>query len=137
MISSEPTLPPALTELPHTLSLQDVLRYLGLGHAAANLDAASAKAIARNDAPLTLLDHLMREELRVQTERKTQAALKRSAIFPLTTLDTFDFSFPKSIDKDLVMRAAGLDFIQERANVVFVGPSGVGKTQPAQYPVST
>jgi hypothetical protein len=82
MISSEPALPPALTELPQTLSLQDVLRHLGLGHAAANLDAASGKAIARNDSPLTLLDHLMRDELRVQTERKTQAALKRSALFP-------------------------------------------------------
>ena len=131
MISSEPTLPPALTELPQTLSLQDVLRHLGLGHAATNLDTASAKAIARNDSPLTLLDHLMRDELRVQTERKTQAALKRSALFPLTTLDGYDFAFPKSIDKDLVMRAASLDFIQERANVVFVGPSGVGKTHLA------
>jgi len=131
MTSSEPTLPPALTELPQTLSLQDVLRHLGLTHAAANLDAASAKAIARNDSPLTLLDHLMRDELCVQTERKTQAALKRSALFPLTTLDSYDFDFPKSIDRDLVMRAASLDFITERANVVFVGPSGVGKTHLA------
>jgi DNA replication protein DnaC len=131
MISSDPTLPPALSELPQTLSLQDILRHLGLDHAAANLDTASAKAIARNDSPLTLLDHLMREELRVQTERKTRAAIKRSAIFPLTTLDGFDFDFPKSIDKDLVLRAAALDFIKERANVVFVGPSGVGKTHLA------
>jgi DNA replication protein DnaC len=131
MISSDPTLPPALSELPQTLSLQDILRHLGLDHAAANLDVASAKAIARNDSPLTLLDRLMREELRVQTERKTQAAIKRSAIFPLTTLDGFDFDFPKSIDKELVLRAAALDFIKERANVVFVGPSGVGKTHLA------
>jgi DNA replication protein DnaC len=78
-----------------------------------------------------LIDYLMREELRVQTERKTQMAIKRSAIFPLTTLDAFDFNFPKSIDKDLVLRAAGLDFIKERTNVVFVGPSGVGKTHLA------
>ena len=93
--------------------------------------AASAKAIARNDSPLILLDHLMREELRVQTERKTQMALKRSALFPLTTIDGYDFNFPKYIDKDLVLRAAGLDFIKERANVVFVGPPGVGKTHLA------
>ena len=131
MISSEPSLSPALSELPQTLSLQDVLRHLGLDYAASNLDAASGKAIARNDSPMGLIDYLMREELRVQTERKTQMAIKRSAIFPLTTLDAFDFNFPKSIDKDLVLRAAGLDFIKERANVVFVGPSGVGKTHLA------
>jgi DNA replication protein DnaC len=131
MISSDPTLGPALSELPQTLSLQDVLRHLGLDHAATNLDTANAKAIARKDSPLALLDHLLREELRVQIERKTQAAIKRSSLFPLTTLDGYDFDFPKSIDRDLVMRAASLDFVKERANVVFVGPSGVGKTHLA------
>jgi hypothetical protein len=79
MISSELSPLPALSELPQTLSLQDVLRHLGLDYAAANLDAASGKAIARNDSPVGLIDYLMREELRVQTERKTQMAIKRSA----------------------------------------------------------
>jgi DNA replication protein DnaC len=105
-----------------------VLRSLGLDHAAAALDAATGKAIARNDSPTSLLDHLMREELRVQTERRAQIALRRAAIFPLSTLDTFDFDYPKSIDRDLVLRAAALDFIKDKTNCVLVGPSGVGKT---------
>jgi DNA replication protein DnaC len=95
------------------------------------LDAACAKAIARNDPPTALLDSLMRDELRVQIERRAQLALKRSAIFPLTTLDTFDFDYPKSIDRELVLRAASLDFLRDKANCVFVGPSGVGKTHLA------
>lgn len=131
MISSDPPLPPALTELSTTLSLQDVLRHLGLDHAAANLDVAIGKAISRNDPPTALLDYLMREQLRVQTERKTQAAIRRSALFPLTTLDGFDFDYPKTIDRDVVLRAASLEFIKDRANVIFVGPSGVGKTHLA------
>ncbi|MGH7339520.1 MAG: ATP-binding protein, partial [Candidatus Rokuibacteriota bacterium] len=114
-----------------TLSLGEVLRALGLDHAASLLDAATGKAIARNDSPTSLLDQLMREELRVQTERRAQLALKRSAIFPLTTLDSYDFDYPKSIDRDLVMRAAGLDFVADKTNCVFVGPSGVGKTHLA------
>jgi DNA replication protein DnaC len=118
-------------ELPATLSLHDVLRRLGLDHAAATLDAAAGKAITRNDSPTALLDLLMREELRVQIDRNTKRAIKRSALFPLTTLDAFDFSYPKSIDKDLVTRATSLDFIEDKANVVFVGPSGVGKTHLA------
>jgi len=112
-------------------SLEAVLRALGLAHAASLLDAACAKAIARNDPPTALLDNLMRDELRVQIERRAQLALKRSAIFPLTTLDTFDFDYPKSIDRELVLRAASLDFLREKANCVFVGPSGVGKTHLA------
>ena len=124
-----PTIPTG--DLAATQSLESVLRSLGLAHAASLLDAACAKAIARNDSPTSLLDSLMRDELRVQLERRAQAALKRSAIFPLTTLDTFDFDYPKSIDRALVLRAASLDFIAEKANCVFVGPSGVGKTHLA------
>lgn len=114
-----------------TMSLAEVMRALGLEHAASLLDAASQKAITRNDSPTGLLDHLMREELRAQLERRAKAALKRAAIFPLTTMDTYDFTYPKSIDRDLVLRAASLDFIRDKTNCVFVGPSGVGKTHLA------
>ena len=126
-----PTPSPATNDLVTTLSLAEVLRALGLEHAASLLDVATQKAITRNDSPTTLVDHLMREELRVQTERRAQLALKRAAIFPLTTLDAFDFDYPKQIDRDLVMRAASLDFIDDRTNCIFVGPSGVGKTHLA------
>jgi DNA replication protein DnaC len=108
-----------------------VLRALGLDHAAGELDARSQKAIARNESPLSLLDALMRDQLRVQLEARAKAALRRSAIFPLTSLDSYDFDYPKSIDKDVVHRAATLDFLNERSNIVFLGPSGVGKTHLA------
>jgi DNA replication protein DnaC len=113
------------------MALSDVLRALSLDHAASILDAATGKAISRNDSPTSLLDHLMREELRVKTEKRAQIALKRSAIFPVSTIDTYDFNFPKSIDRDIVDRAASLDFIKDRTCVVFIGPSGVGKTHLA------
>jgi DNA replication protein DnaC len=109
-----------------TLSLQEVLRALGLDHAAGLLDAASNKAIARQDSPLTLLD-----QLRVETEQRARVALKRSGIFPLSTLDTFDFDFPKAVDREGVLRAASLEFIRDKANCIFLGPSGVGKTHLA------
>jgi DNA replication protein DnaC len=133
MPSSHPTHPPTPTPIPTTgaseavttLSLAEVLRALGLHHVAALLDTATAKAITRNDSPTALLDQLMREELRLQLEHRAQTALKRSAIFPLTTLDTFDFDYPKTIGRDLVLRAATLDFIRDKANCVFVGPTGL------------
>jgi DNA replication protein DnaC len=108
-----------------------VLRTLGLEHAAVELDAALEKSIARNETPSALLDHLMRDELRVQLEARARAALKRSTLFPLTTLDAYDFDYPDRIDRDIIHRAATLEFLRERANVVFVGPSGVGKTHLA------
>jgi DNA replication protein DnaC len=114
-----------------TLSLEEVLRALGLEHAANSLPPAAQKAITRGDPPTALLDHLMRDQLRVHAEERARTALKRSGIFPLTSLDAYDFNFPKSIDRDVVMRAATLEFIRDKTNCVFVGPSGVGKTHLA------
>lgn len=100
-------------------------------HAAASLDTALQKAIARNDSPSSVIDSLMRDQLRVHLEDRARTAVKRSCIFPVTTLDAYDFTRPTSIDRDVVERAATLDFVRERCNVVFVGPSGVGKTHLA------
>jgi DNA replication protein DnaC len=122
---------PTSSDLAQKLALTDVLRSLGLEHAAASLDTALQKAIARNDSPSSVIDHLMRDQLRVHLEDRARSALKRSGIFPVTTLDTYDFTRPTSIDRDVVERAATLDFVRERCNVVFVGPSGVGKTHLA------
>jgi DNA replication protein DnaC len=126
--------PPRSPDLPadlQTLSLAEVLRALGLDHAAGQLDTATQKAIARNESPTSLLDALMREQLRISVQSRAQQALKRSGIFPLTTLDSYDFTYPKSIDRDLCLRAASLDFIREKASCIFLGPSGVGKTHLA------
>jgi DNA replication protein DnaC len=115
-------------DAPTRLSLGEVLSELGLDHAASELDAASQKAITRNDPPTALLDKLMRDQLRAQMEYNAGAAIRRSNIFPLTTLEQYDFDYPDEIDKEAVMQAASLDFVENKTNCVFVGPSGVGKT---------
>jgi DNA replication protein DnaC len=125
------TTPPLPSDAIDVLSLEQVLRELHLDHAASILDTALEKAITRQDGPSALLDALMREQLRVHLQDRARRALNRSAIFPLTTLDTFDFDYPDHIDRDLVRRAASLDFIQDKTNCVLVGPSGVGKTHIA------
>ncbi len=132
MRSSERHLPrtPAGTDVT-ILSLAEAMRALGLDHAASLLEGASQKAISRAETPTALLDHLIREQLRVILEDRAHAAVRRSAIFPLTTMETYDFAYPKTIDRDLVTKAASLAFVEDKANVVFLGPSGVGKTHLA------
>ncbi len=68
MISSDTTLGPDTVDasLVSELSLEQVLRSLGLDHAATLLPDLQKKAIARQDPPITLLDSLMREELRAK-----------------------------------------------------------------------
>jgi hypothetical protein len=75
-----PTPSTATNDLVTTLSLGEVLRALRLEHAASLLDAATGKAITRNDSPTSLLDYLMREELRVQSSpRRSRKCARRAA----------------------------------------------------------
>ncbi len=53
----------------------------------------------------------------------------RAARFPsIKTVEDFDFTHQRSIQRDLIYHLAALDFIAERSNVVFLGPPGTGKT---------
>ncbi len=73
----------------------------------------------------------MREQLRFTLEERARASLKRAAIFPPAGMETYDFTHPKTIDRELIATAATLAFVEDKANVVFLGPSGVGKTHLA------
>jgi DNA replication protein DnaC len=44
------------------------------------------------------------------------------------TLDDFDFSFQRSVDRQTLAHLAQLDFLHEAKNVIFLGPPGTGKT---------
>lgn len=46
----------------------------------------------------------------------------------MKTLDDFDFSFQRSVKRQTMAHLAQLDFLAEARNVVFLGPSGTGKT---------
>ena len=44
----------------------------------------------------------------------------------------FDWTWPTSIERDIVERALALDFLHEARNLVLVGTNGLGKTMIAQ-----
>jgi DNA replication protein DnaC len=47
------------------------------------------------------------------------------------TLEEFDWSFQRSVKKEIVLHLAQLDFILGKENVVLLGPPGTGKTHLA------
>ena len=56
----------------------------------------------------------------------------REARFPdMLTIDTFDFALASGIDKAQVLALARGKFVDEKQNVIFVGPVGTGKTHLA------
>jgi len=56
----------------------------------------------------------------------------KAARFPqVKTLEDFDFSYQRSVRKEVVSHLGALDFIDARDNVIFLGPPGTGKTHLA------
>jgi DNA replication protein DnaC len=50
------------------------------------------------------------------------------------TLAQFDFAFQPSLDERQIWELQTLRFAQEAENVILLGPPGVGKIQPTDYP---
>jgi DNA replication protein DnaC len=76
----------------------------------------------------TVIEHEETERHRRSLERRLRDA--RLGAFKL--IADFDWGWPKRIDRELVDELFSLDFLKEAANVVLVGPNGVGKTTIAK-----
>ncbi|MGD1059101.1 MAG: IS21-like element helper ATPase IstB [Solirubrobacteraceae bacterium] len=62
-------------------------------------------------------------------EQRSLASRLRLAGFPQTkTLEEFDFDAQPTLDQRLIEELSTLRFVEEKANVLFIGPPGVGKT---------
>ena len=60
-------------------------------------------------------------------------AMVKVAAFPhLKEIMDFNFDFQPSISQQQILDFQSLRFVEENENIVFLGPSGVGKTHPQQ-----
>jgi DNA replication protein DnaC len=71
---------------------------------------------------------LLEMEVKRKLENSTNTKLIKSK-FPFTkTIDEFDFTFQPNLPEKEIIRLSSLSFIEEKSNVIFLGPPGVGKT---------
>jgi DNA replication protein DnaC len=77
------------------------------------------------------LQIILAEELNFRQERAIRMRLKLAKLPVMKTIDGFDFTFQPDLDKQAVLSLFGLAFIQEKENLILIGPSGVGKTHLA------
>ena len=80
---------------------------------------------------LEAIELLLAEEITIRESRRIKAALQMARLGAVKTLTGFDFSFQPSLDRNRIMTLAGLDFIDRREVVHFIGQSGTGKTHLA------
>jgi DNA replication protein DnaC len=115
-----------------TENLLELTRELRLKWIPENLDSELAAAARRNRTPEQILQRLFTGELEAKRTRAAEARLKKARIPVVKTLDQFNLSWPSAINRDLVRHLFTLRFLDGPANVVFIGPVGVGKTHLAE-----
>jgi len=77
------------------------------------------------------LSLLLEEELNGKTDRSFTAKIHKARFPFVKTVEEFDFSFQPGIEEKEVIRLSSLDFIENKENLIFLGPPGVGKTHLA------
>lgn len=80
---------------------------------------------------LDAIDTLLAEELTFRESRRIGVALTTARLNPPKTIESFDFAFQPSLDKNRILALGQLDFIQRAEVVHFLGPPGTGKSHLA------
>lgn len=111
--------------------LQVLCRQLNLT-AIAEQYSLQAQTAAEDKVSYTdFLESLLKLEIS-EKQQRSRSMLTRMAGFPMIkTLDEFDFKFATGIPRTKINEFASLAFIERAENLVFLGPSGVGKTHLA------
>jgi DNA replication protein DnaC len=86
----------------------------------------------KNELPFVeTLVKLTNYEIDTRERNMIHSMVKVGAFPHLKELKDFDFDFQPSINKQQIFDFTTLRFIEEKENIVFLGPSGVGKTHLA------
>jgi DNA replication protein DnaC len=104
------------------------LDYLKLSFLAENYLELAQRAAEEHWDYLTFLAHLLEGEVLGRQTRAVERRI-RLARFPVPkTLAQFDWSWPRKINRLQVQNLFRLNFIEQHANVIFVGGVGLGKS---------
>jgi len=71
---------------------------------------------------------LLEEEIDRKTEGSIKAKIAKAKFPFIKTLEEFDFSFQPNLKDKEVIKLSSLEFIENKGNVIFLGPPGVGKS---------
>lgn len=107
------------------------LQSMGLSTLERNLDGALELGAKSERSFTEILDDLVDQEVKARHAASTEVRI-RLAGFPVRkTLEEFDYPSQPSIDPKVIEELATMRFAHNAENVIFLGPSGVGKTHLA------
>ena len=110
-------------------SLQAILKYLRLGGLLAHWEELLAEARRGRFSHERLLKHVLEAEYRVQREHTRLLRRQRARIPEMLEIETFPFARQPKLDRQKIMSLFDrFDYMTQRENIVWLGPTGCGKS---------
>ncbi|HTS52805.1 MAG TPA: ATP-binding protein [Burkholderiales bacterium] len=107
------------------------LRRLKLAHAANNLQEHLRQADELKLGRLAFFSKVIEAEVIARNETGTKRRLEEARFPEILRIDDYDFKFQVCLDRQQLLDVAELGFVDRCQAVLFIGPSGVGKSHLA------
>ncbi len=108
--------------------VREVLERLRMPRALEDLTAALPNDGAKRLAALETMERVLSVEANARWERRIERRISESKLPEHPTLQTFDFDFQPTLDRNLVMELANMRWVDRCEDLVFIGRSGTGKS---------
>lgn len=116
---------------PEEAQLQTHLTQLKLGYVQEHYQKLADEAAQKQWTPIDYLSRLVEGEALRQMDRTVQRRLAAARFPVLKTLEQFNWTWPKKINRPQIQNLFRLAFLENHANVIFLGGVGLGKTHLA------
>ena len=114
-----------------TSELHHIFRALKAPAAARAMPKLAERAREESWSHERLLEAVLSTEVASRESHGGEGRIKAARFPARKTLEEFDFTFQRSVRKQVIEHLGQLDFLNGRENVVMLGPPGTGKTHLA------
>lgn len=111
--------------------IEDALKMLKLTGMLATYNTLAQFANKENYTFHDYIESLLEKEILLKEDNRIQQWIQQAKLPYIKTLNDFDFLFQPSIKERDIKELESCRFIEEKHNVLFLGPPGVGKTHLA------
>lgn len=108
------------------------LKSLRLSGILETLEVRNKQAIDEKCSYVEFLQRLLEDEVERRSQKQLELRLRRSGLDSTKTMESFEFQFNSSINRQEIYDLATCKFVDSAEGVWLVGPAGVGKTHVAQ-----
>lgn len=108
--------------------IKNNLKALRLGAIFENIELRIKEAI---EAKMSFSDFLLiltQDEVDIRKQKRKELAIKKAGLGNYKHIVEFDFNFNPGINRQKIMDFITCNFIRKSENIIFAGPTGVGKT---------